>query len=150
QERIFGVQLGHRSPAPARLLLVEGLLSTPFAKRDDIHRLEELVVIPAHEALAAVEDFDLHALELEPYLVELGALRLVDCRRQHVHLTEGKRIEDRHPILVAKGLLGGLRGSMFNVGRTLLDGEYAMVEACLLYRGRAARASRIIGVPVDL
>jgi hypothetical protein len=65
QDRIFGVQFGHCPPAPARLLLVEGLPGTPFAKRDDLHRLEELVVILAHEALAAVEDFDLHALELE-------------------------------------------------------------------------------------
>ena len=35
----------------------------PLAERGDVHRLEELVVVLAHDALAAVEHLELHVLE---------------------------------------------------------------------------------------
>ena len=41
-----------------------GSLARAIAERRDVHGLEELVIVGAHESLAAVEHVELHALEL--------------------------------------------------------------------------------------
>src|SRR5262249_11970611 len=135
QDRVLGVELGDGAPAPAGLLLVEGLLWTPLAERDDVHGLEKLVIVLAHEAFAAGEDIEFHALERETDLDGVGGFRLVDGGRQHAHLIEGPRIDDRDTVLVAKGLLGRLRGRVIDVGGPLLDGKYTMIQAGLLDGG---------------
>src|SRR5436190_2372976 len=63
QHGLAGFDLGSELPAPAGLFLVERLLLGPLAERGDIHRLEELVIVLAHVALAAVIDLELHAFE---------------------------------------------------------------------------------------
>src|SRR5882757_10934365 len=63
QHGLRGVDLGNQFPAPAGLFLVERFLFGPLAERGDIHRLEELVIVLAHEALAAVIDVELHTFE---------------------------------------------------------------------------------------
>src|SRR5574338_758446 len=74
--RVPGVDLAQHLPAPAGLLLVERLLRRQGAERADVHRLEELVIVLAHEALAAVEDLRLHAFELGRDLDRLAGLGL--------------------------------------------------------------------------
>ena len=53
-----------------------GSLAAKVAERDDVHGLEELVVVLAHEALAAVEDLDLHVLERQR---DLAGRRSLPC-----------------------------------------------------------------------
>src|SRR3954468_5290685 len=54
QNGLRGVDLGDQLPAPAGLFLVERLLFGALAERGDIHRLEELVVVFPHGALATI------------------------------------------------------------------------------------------------
>src|ERR1700753_3762205 len=65
QHRLRGVDLGHQVPAPTGTFLVERLLLLvgQGAERGDVDRLEELVVVLAHEGIAAVVGIDLHVLE---------------------------------------------------------------------------------------
>src|SRR5258707_7731308 len=86
------VDLGCRLPAPTRLLLVEGLVCAARPEGSDVHGLEELMVVGAHEAVAAIEDGDLHALELLRDLLRVGRLCLLDRLHQHRHFVEGARI----------------------------------------------------------
>src|SRR4051812_3531306 len=55
QHGLGGVDLADQLPAPAGFFLVERFLLGAIAERGDVHRLEELVVVLAHHALAAVE-----------------------------------------------------------------------------------------------
>jgi hypothetical protein len=50
-------------PAPTCAFLVERLGIGQFAKRRYVHRLEELVVVLPHVALAPAEDFEFHAFQ---------------------------------------------------------------------------------------
>ena len=68
------LDLGSLPPAPAGLFLVERLLLGAVAERGDIHRLEELVIVLAHGALAAVKDLELHAFERGANLTGSGDL----------------------------------------------------------------------------
>ena len=70
-----------------------GSFSVRFAERGYVHRLEELVIVLAHVALAAVEDFKLHAFERERDLDRIDRLGLVGGCRQHAHLVDGARVE---------------------------------------------------------
>src|SRR5262249_56503185 len=69
KHRILGIDPGDGAPAPAGLLLVKWLLGTALAERDDVHRLEELMIVLAHEAFAAIEHVDLHVLQRQRDLV---------------------------------------------------------------------------------
>src|SRR5438046_1493086 len=60
---LVDLDLGRRFPAPTGFLLVERFLVGALPERGDIHRLEKLVVVLAHGALAAVVDVELHAFE---------------------------------------------------------------------------------------
>src|SRR5882757_8909048 len=93
------VDLRDQLPAPAGLFLVERFLFGALAERGNIDRLEELVIVLAHVALAAVEHFDLHAFERERDLDRIDRLGLVGGRRQHPHLVDGARIEQAEVML---------------------------------------------------
>ena len=80
-------------PAPTGLLLVEWLLFGTFAERSDVHRLEELVIVLAHGAFAAVVDVKLHALERRGDFDRIERFGLFGCGRKHPHLIDGARIE---------------------------------------------------------
>src|SRR6185437_15289546 len=60
-----GIDPGYQMPAPAGAFLVERLLGLvgDAAQRGDVDRLEELVILLAHHAFAAVEHVELHALQ---------------------------------------------------------------------------------------
>src|SRR4029079_5188042 len=89
QYGLVGLDLGGELPAPARLFLVERLLLGALAERGDVHRLEELVVVLAHVALAAVEDFELHAFKGRRHLDRIERLGLFGRGREHPHLVDG-------------------------------------------------------------
>src|SRR5580658_5451191 len=61
--RVRGIDPRHRLPAPFGVLLVEELDRVARPEHRDIHRLEELMIVGAHEAFAAIEHGELHALE---------------------------------------------------------------------------------------
>src|SRR5882672_9556375 len=140
QHRVGGVQPGDDAPAPAGLLLVERLLVAALAERGDIHGLEELVIVLAHEPLAAVEDLELHAFELGRDLRRLERFRLVDGRREHAHLVGDARIEQPDVVLGTKRPLEFLRGLMRDIRVPLGDLEYAVIDTALLDGGRPARS----------
>ena len=79
-----------------------GSLCGAFAERRDVDRLEELVVVLAHEALAAVEHLELHAFERERDLDRIDRLGLLGGRRQHPHFVDGARIEQADVVLGAE------------------------------------------------
>src|SRR6266568_4444398 len=61
---VVGVHLADHLPAPAGVFLVERLVLADRAEVGNVDRLEELMVVGPHEALAAAVHLDLHALEL--------------------------------------------------------------------------------------
>src|ERR1700722_20871627 len=61
---VLRVDLAGHLPAPAGILLVERLILADRTQVGDVHRLEELVMVGAHETVAAVIDGDFHAIEL--------------------------------------------------------------------------------------
>src|SRR5436190_18022586 len=71
------LDLCNQLPAPAGLLFIERLPFRAIAERGDIDRLEELVIVLAHVALAAIEHLELHALERDRYLDRIDRFRLV-------------------------------------------------------------------------
>src|SRR4051812_22393568 len=93
QRGLWRVDPGDQLPAPAGLLLVEGLLLGALAERSNIHGLEELVIVLPHHAFAAVVHIELHALERLGDLDRLERLRLVGSGSEHPHLVDGARIE---------------------------------------------------------
>src|SRR6266567_3716686 len=150
QYRIGGIELGDDAPAPAGLLFVKRLLVAAFTERRDIEWLEELMVFLAHEAIAAVEDVELHAFQLGGNLGDVERLCLVDGRDQHADFIDGARIEQAEVVLGPQRLLEILRRLVRDIGQALADLEHTVVDAALLDGGRAAGAGRIISVPVDL
>ena len=65
-------------PAPTGVLLVERLVLAVRSPNDrDVERLEELMIVLAHEALAAIEDVELHAFERRRDLDRIERLRLL-------------------------------------------------------------------------
>src|SRR5262249_28037513 len=60
---LIRVYLRGHPPTPSSLLFVEDLLFGAVTKRGNVHRLEELVIVLAHEAFAAVKDIELHTFE---------------------------------------------------------------------------------------
>ena len=81
------------SPAPAGILLLERLVLGDRAKASDIHRLEELMIVGSHEALAAVVDGDFHAIELSRDLDRFDRLRFVGGLDEHADFVDRPRIE---------------------------------------------------------
>ncbi len=150
QHGLGGVDLGGTLPAPAGLFLVERLLVVQFAELRDVHRLEELVVVLAHDAVAAVEDVVLHVFQGRSDLHRLDRLGLFSREREHAHLVDGARIEQAEAVLRAQRLFKSHRRVVLDVGVAFGDLEDLIVEVALLDRGRAAGAACIVGVPVDL
>src|SRR6516225_10796570 len=62
---LIRVYLRGHPPTPSGLFFLERLLLGSLTERCDVHRLEELVIVLAHEALAAGIDIELHAFERE-------------------------------------------------------------------------------------
>src|SRR3977135_2652124 len=71
------IDLRNKLPAPAGLFLVERFLFGALAERGNIDRLEELVIVLTHVALAAVEHLELHAFERVSALDRIARLALV-------------------------------------------------------------------------
>src|ERR1700736_3361771 len=103
------VDLRNELPAPAGLFLVERFLFGAFAKRGNIDRLEELVIVLPHVALAAVEHLELHAFERKRDLDRIDRLGLVGRGRQHPHLVDGAGVEQAEVVFGADRLFEILR-----------------------------------------
>ena len=120
------------------------------AEAADVHGLEELVVVLAHEALAAAEKLGLHALELfcdRFRVVRLGSV----CRlRQHPHLVDHPRVVKRDTLLGAERGLCFLRFRRGGVSDAFRNLEDVVRQPGLLDRSWAAGAASVIGVPVYL
>jgi hypothetical protein len=113
--------------------------------------LEELMVVGAHRALAAVEHFELHALELGGDRLRLVRFGFRDGLGEHAHLVDGARIPQAEA--------GTWRGNRLlellriDSGAELLTPSWIAKTRCevgLLDRGRPAGAAGVIGVPVNL
>jgi hypothetical protein len=63
QEGLRSLDRCDHLPAPTGIFLVERLAIGQFAERRYVHRLEELMIVLPHVAVAAAEDFKFHAFE---------------------------------------------------------------------------------------
>ena len=138
-------------PAPAGVLLLERLVLAERTEAGDIHRLEELMIVGPHEAVAAVVDGDLHAVELGRDLERLDRLRFVGGLDEHADLIDGARIEqrDRRPWRGTPSRTRGPAAYGSFATPSAID-KHAIRQIGLLDRRRAAGAAGIVGIPIDL
>ena len=132
------------------MFLVEWLLVGTLAQRSDVDRLEELMVILAHEALATAENIELHSFKCGRNLHRIERLRLFRGEGEHPHFVDGARIEQAEVILCPQRLLEFPRRRIVDIREAFGDRKNLMVEVGLLDSRRAARAARVIGEPVRL
>src|SRR5579863_8680734 len=144
------VDPGDEMPAPAGAFLVIRVALTELAKRGDIDRLQELMVVLAHDAAAAIEHIELHVFKRGCDLDRFDRVGFFGSRLEHAHLVDRARIPERHVGLGAEGLLEIHRDLVAGIRNAFGDLEHLAFEAGLLDRGRAAGATGVIGVPVDL
>jgi hypothetical protein len=122
-----------------------------FTELRDVHGLEELVIILAHGALAAVEHVELHPLERSGHLHRIKRFGFFCRKREHPHFVDGARIENSLTVIFrSERLFESLRGLVIDVRMPLGDLEHLVVQIGLLDGGRTAGTARVIRVPVDL
>src|SRR4029077_12138247 len=137
-------------PAPSSALLVERLILANRTQFGDVHRLEELVILGAHETVAAVIDGDFHTVELGRDLDRVERLRFLRRFDEHADLVDGTRIEKGHVGLGAERFLELNSRRIELVRDAFADYVDAIRQVGLLDRRRPASTAGIIGVPVDL
>src|SRR5271165_1718501 len=121
KDRVLRLDGADELPAPAGAFLVELRAGVELAETTDIHGLEELVVVLAHEAVAAAEDPGLHTFELLGDRLGVVRLRFVRRLREHPHFVDRARIEQPDAFLGAERGLPFLRLRRGGVGYAFRD-----------------------------
>src|ERR1700677_4965079 len=105
KDGVLRVDLARRLPAPAGVFLVKRLILADGTEVRDVHRLEELVIVGSHKAIAAIVDRDFHAGERSRYFGRLDRLRLLGSFNEHAYLVDSPRVEQCHSDFGAERLL---------------------------------------------
>ena len=115
-------------PAPAGFFFIEFRAGIKRAEAGDIHVLEELVVIFAHVAFAAVKGREFHAFELRRDSLRLVGIGFFNRLHQHAHFVYNARIPDRQAEFAAEFVFQLLCFRRRRVGNAFDNREHAMRE----------------------